>query len=331
MLSESQSTPFIRLRHSLDGQAQLVSADSSPSSAHASPELPEPRQQRTLQRSLTERPPIRLPSFSTLTEGLPNPIPTSQVPRLARGRSRDVHAWESCADADTQDELIALAERESNGSAVAAISIIRSSSNALQPSGSSKRNASMSRGHASHVAKKSRLSRATSSTARLESIAATSLSNTEDQFEKKEGLEKIAVTSLLGSPSDSDKENLTPDEDGNVTQHAGRHRRRRPLPSDGPRSPRRQHAGLLQALPANRPGLLQERALAAPTRKRGRDVSIFEDSAEKPRLPPGEASGPAPESASDVEKFMQGQVSPSKKGDLDCVAGLLSLSQGAWR
>jgi hypothetical protein len=28
---------------------------------------------------------------------------------------------------------------------------------------------------------------------------------------------------------------------------------------------------------------------------------------------------------------MRGEVSPSKRGDLDCIQGLLSLSQGNWR
>jgi len=33
----------------------------------------------------------------------------------------------------------------------------------------------------------------------------------------------------------------------------------------------------------------------------------------------------------EMQKFMRGEVSPSKKGDLDCIQGLLSLSQGNWR
>jgi hypothetical protein len=33
----------------------------------------------------------------------------------------------------------------------------------------------------------------------------------------------------------------------------------------------------------------------------------------------------------EVSRFICGEVSPSKRGDMDCVAGLLSLSQGAWR
>ena len=51
------------------------------------------------------------------------------------------------------------------------------------------------------------------------------------------------------------------------------------------------------------------------------DVDIFEDG-DKP---------PAAGREDEVEKFMRGEVSPSKKPDMDCVAGLLSLSQGAWR
>jgi hypothetical protein len=50
-------------------------------------------------------------------------------------------------------------------------------------------------------------------------------------------------------------------------------------------------------------------------------VEIFEDAVKKPH-----------HREDDVERFMRGgDVSPSKKPDMDCVAGLLSLSQGAWR
>ena len=49
------------------------------------------------------------------------------------------------------------------------------------------------------------------------------------------------------------------------------------------------------------------------------EPKVFED--EENRGDPGE----------DVENFMRGEISPSKKGDLDCVQGLLSLSQGNWR
>jgi hypothetical protein len=48
-------------------------------------------------------------------------------------------------------------------------------------------------------------------------------------------------------------------------------------------------------------------------------LEVFEDQENSDQVPP------------EVEKFMCGEISPSKKGDLDCVQGLLSLSQGNWR
>ena len=36
------------------------------------------------------------------------------------------------------------------------------------------------------------------------------------------------------------------------------------------------------------------------------------------------------QTSEEVERFMRG-ASPGKKGDLDCIQGLLSLSQGNWR
>lgn len=331
---ETPSTSFT-LRHSLDGQAQLVSTNTSPEVVHpsSSPELPRPAS-RTFRRSLTA---VTLPSFSTLTEGLPSPMTTSQVPRLARGSSRDVKTWESCAKAEPRDELIALAEHDSNGSAIAAISILRNSSNnALQPSGSSKRNASMSTDH-SRGQKKFKLSRTTSLTAHMETIGASSLHTPNDEL-KKARLEKIAVTSLLGSPTDSDKENLTPDEDGEVTQQTGRHRSRRPLPSaaGGPRSPRRRPGGLLTSS-TGRPRLLQERALTAPTRPRAADshVSIFEDSPGRSEGTSEAEKADSAEASDDVQRFMQGQVSPSKKEEYReylCVNTLVAMKTGgSWR
>lgn len=333
--SENPSSS-VRLRRSLDGQAQLVPADSSPGSEDASPGLIA-RAPRVLQRSHTDIGSVCLPSFSTLTKDLPSPIqPSHPVPRLSRGRSRDVHAWESCADADAPDELTALAERESSGSAIAAISMIRYT-NVLQPSGPGKRNASVSRGSQSalHPAKKSKLSRTTSSLARLETPSSSPfLAENID----KARLEKIAVTTLLGSPTDSDKENLTPDEDGEATQQqqtTGRHRRRRPLPSAAngpPRSPRPQ-GGILHISAGSHLDLTHHKTAAAKTsfRRRGAargdaDVAIFEDHESE-----AADSSSGRQTPVDVARMARAQVSPSKTVEADCVAGLLSLSQGQWR
>ncbi|KAF7563509.1 hypothetical protein G7046_g632 [Stylonectria norvegica] len=308
--SQSQSQSKVRLSLSLEGKAELVSNQASPTRnlpprpSSTTPGLPQVRQ-RGLQRSLSALPSITLPPISALTNSLP--------PRLGRGRSRDVHAWESCADADTRDELMTQAEHESNGSAIAAISLLRCSSGVLQPS--TKRNAPMSKPQRPHQAKKAKLSRTTSSVARLE----TPVPETENPEKELSG--KVKVSMLVSPSGDSDKENWSPDENGNPSAS----HRRRPLPSTVPppksQNPRR-HNRVLQE--QTRPNILGSRAHTAPSKHRGlakEGVEIFEDVLKRPSIPRQD----------DVEKFMRGEVSPSKKPDMDCVAGLLSLSQGAWR
>ncbi|KAJ3577095.1 hypothetical protein NPX13_g3472 [Xylaria arbuscula] len=125
---QSASSSQVRLSLSLDGKAELVSALQSP--PRPAPQLsPNPETlppvfgNRTLQRSRSAVSSITLPPISTLTKSL-----GTSFPPLTRGRSRDVHAWESCCEADTRDELTRQAENESSGSAIAAISLMRSSS-----------------------------------------------------------------------------------------------------------------------------------------------------------------------------------------------------------
>lgn len=228
-----------------------------------------------------------------------------------RGRSRDVHAWESCADAEVRDELTAQAEHESNGSAIAAISLLRSSSGVLQPS-TAKRNAPMTKTQRPPQAKKAKLDRSDTSVARIDTS-----SDESDKFDKEQG--KVKVSMLVSPTGDSDKENWSPDEDGSPLDF----QRRRPLPPAPPSLPQPRRAGrVLQEQKS--PKILGNRANTAPTRPRGlikEGMEIFEDAFKY--------SGPQRDD--DVEKFMRGSVSPSKKPDMDCVAGLLSLSQGAWR
>lgn len=197
------------------------------------------------------------------------------------------------------------AENESNGSAIAAISLLRSTSGVLQPS-STKRNASLSRtSQQPRQAKKAKLSRTGSTLARIETI--------DVDAEKRDSTNKVKV-SMLVSPTDSDKENWSPGSDGNT--HA--HQRRRPLPvapASKVENPRRL-GRILQDHKGS--SMLSNRAHTAPSPLGSKSsIAIFEDG-----KPPRE---------DEVEKFMRGDVSPSKKPDMDCVAGLLSLSQGAWR
>ncbi|KAG5915352.1 hypothetical protein E4U61_004704 [Claviceps capensis] len=329
--SELQS-PHVRLSLSLDGKAELVSGQASPTRPPTSRTLPStfsssvpPRPRGSLARSHSAASKVTLPPFSALTSYHP--------PRLTRGRSRDVQAWESCADSERRDELTAQAEHESNGSAIAAISLLRSTSGILQPS-SAKRNASLSRPQQPRQSKKAKVGRPSSTLARPQAAAATPAATPEKQPRNHpDGKVKV---SMLVSPTDSDKENWSPDEDGH-SQGAEAASRRRPLPAGSAASklppsinPRRLGRVLTDQNIAS--PVLGSRAHTAPTYVHGSSrtpsptIAIFQDQ-----------DGPARKRkkhsrADDVEKFMRGEVvSPSKKPDMDCVAGLLSLSQGAWR
>ncbi|KAK8033117.1 homeobox transcription factor [Apiospora marii] len=356
ILPPPSSSSQFRLSLSLEGKAELVSSQPSPprpTQAHMpsdATKLPPVRAPRILQRSRTSLPGITLPPISTLTASLPA--------QLARGRSRDVHAWESCCDAETRDELTQQAENESSGSAVAAISLLRSSSQtsgglssllnavaqaangSVQPN-PGKRNAPPSR--RSSISKKPKLGRTSSSIARNQSLPPSqdtpqpltdSLDKperavTEDVETEKKSADKPGLAVVLSPGADSDKENWSPDEDGNPNQQTmaqavlGNARRvGRVLGEQGPNA-------------ANKRSFLGNRANTAPApRLRGgkagleTSMSIFEDENGQKKLP----SGKAGKGDEEVDRFMmRGQVSPSKRPDMDCVAGLLSLSQGAWR
>ncbi|KAI1415983.1 hypothetical protein F5Y13DRAFT_186836 [Hypoxylon sp. FL1857] len=347
ILPPPSSSSQVRLSLSLDGKAELVSSQPSPPRPaqlqlpREADTLPPVRSHRTLHRSRSALPGITLPPISTLTAHLP--------PQLTRGRSRDVHAWESCCGPDTRDELTKQAEDESSGSAVAAISLLRSSSssaslnnlihshssttNVLQ-SNPNKRNAPQNKpSHREGTTKKAKLSRVTSSVARMQSLppASVSLADTAATVldpEKKPG--KGSLTTILSPGNDSDKENWSPDEDGNPHQS-----RRRPLPSPKPQSqtiasknPRRVGRVLGEQDGAARRSLFfGSRANTAPLSKsRDGAMLIFEDKENSKTQ-----NGSKGDDTETENLPMQREVSPGKSGDLDCVAGLLSLSQGNWR
>lgn len=340
--------------------------------------LPPVRAPRTLHRSRSALPGITLPPISALTANLP--------PQLSRGRSRDVQAWESCCEADKRDELTKMAENESSGSAIAAISLLRSSSqtslssmvNGLAPSSilrpqSGKRNAPPTRRDS---IKRPKLSRSHSSVARLQSLpplpaplsrpeeAITTPvedrrdSNVSEKNRTNNGGNGKDSLLLMSPGADSDKENWSPDEDGNPAA------RRRPLPMFGashpPKIPFSHPVGTTNLRRVGARGVLGEassnagvrrqplgnRANTAPVpRLRGGKaammiaagaVAIFEDEdAASPRRRDENGRmlqrSPSRRNEDEVERFMRGEVSPSKKGDVDCVAGLLALSQGNWR
>ncbi|KAK3354997.1 hypothetical protein B0H65DRAFT_31870 [Neurospora tetraspora] len=381
--SSSTSALRPRLSTGLDGKAEVVTsppqnpASLPPSELQSFDSACRPSYHRGPSES-----PVTLPPISTITNSLPSSQSAAPLlPRLTRGRSRDVHAWEFACDAENrEDALTVQAKHESRGSAIAAISLLRSTSSStagggspLQPSRSNKRNASISgmTPRADSSTKKPRLTKGLSATGRLETP-----NNNNIWAGKRQSLAadtadfsytKPKSSSLFISPqgNESDKENWSPDENGNprFSYHqpssAIRPTNRRLLPS-GPLSssnyekttttnPRRTPAR--HALIESSPSFLLSgnRANTAPFYGGGRgqyrgggdkrgggasELRIYEDFATpnhnsptaSRRAPPFEDDG-----LDEVERFMRGEVSPSKKGDADAVAGLLSLSQGNWR
>lgn len=314
---------------------------------------------------------LTLPPISSLTGSLESgsvsapPSQPTHPPRLMRGRSRDVHAWVSVCNAEIRidDELSARAQHEASGSAIAAISLLRSTSagagttvtspSVLQPNGT-KRNTAPRSAAPRPGGKRPKLGRSSSSVGRLQSVQLSSLAvklgeENDEVWVDDEKKKKLKLSTLL-SGNDSDKENWSPDEDGRpVSVHSQRpdgagNSGRRPLPSA--RSAQQQRAIANRVLSysninKNRDHIrsssnLLSKRHACDRPGSGGGPDIFEDSSSEGGDVPTKRAlllrAATIPGTDDVEKFMRnGEASPSKKGDLDCVAGLLSLSQGIWR
>ena len=245
------------------------------------------------------------------------------------GRSRDAKTWEFCADSDARDELTLQAENESSGSAVAAISLIRSTSvktseRALKPN-NNKRNAPAERAKPGS-GKRAMLKKNASALGRMQADKVALRDNTlhvrQPLADNVATLKKGAGARQVLSPTDSDKENWLP---GDLRSQREGSVQRRPLPDYRPKT-----------VPRSSPSKPQSSARSGSTPNAGRqrvrngkkpETKVFEDGAEDDAEERRQK-----ETSEEVERFMMGAaVSPSKKGDLDCIQGLLSLSQGNWR
>lgn len=373
VLPPPQSSKY-RLSMSVEGKAELVPQPSPPRlSPSALSDSFVPPDRPHLYRSHSAAESVTLPPISTFaapfesammpaaqSHSLLQPQPRLPPRGLYRSRSRDVHAWEMACEANSgehRDELTAYAERESSGSAIAAISLLRtlSSSSHSSPinhtghvlqSNTTKRNARPSAQYNDHHAKKPKLGRSSSSVARLQNTFVNTTTNKppvrhQDADADVEDIKKVKMSMLL-SPggNDSDKENWSPDEIGHQTFHGSQRppASRRPLPSaplskDMPAVA--SHNSRRRALVDGTNRFMLGRASTAPTprRKKGQTpIEIFEDGGDEADASDNEDEPCRPEVADDeVERFMRGEVSPSKKGAASAIAGLLALSQGAWR
>ena len=125
-----KSSSLVRISLTGDGNAKVVTKDSSsPSPPHASQAY--------------------LP-ISHGNERLPNPVvnipPMRPLQRSSSGRSRDSRVWEFWCDKDARSELEEKAEQDASGSAAGAIGLLRSASGRnILGAIPSKRNAALSR------------------------------------------------------------------------------------------------------------------------------------------------------------------------------------------
>ncbi|KAJ2898807.1 uncharacterized protein MKZ38_003627 [Zalerion maritima] len=396
LLNDTPSNPF-KITLSLEGKAELAPSISPPRpyqpyltyDTASIPSLPLKLHHAHTHTGNTSNI-TSLPPISSLLSGAAPP------PRLSHGRSRNAQTWEQIADSSdptptaVTDSLTTQAEDEASGSARAAITLIRANSSttpdvpphhhspglAEPPSGvlannNGKRNSSTA-SHNARGGKKAKIGRAMSSLASLETperaleegnIEAAVPPPPGDRSEAAEKGKKDTTELLVGSPTDSDKENWSPGSTGNPHPHP-----RRQVP------PQRQcrviEAGckvLEDSMPVGGGrrlffGMTTDKS---PSKKRmsSPGVSIFEDARssddhvgsdrdgekyENTNFGRGRRGGNAKGEEDDVaahsfdvnissdatipdeevERFMRGDVSPSKKGDADAVHSLLSLKSG---
>lgn len=220
------------------------------------------------------------------------------------GRSRDARTWEFYCDGDARAALSAQAENEHNGSAVGAINLIRSriqnsKCKAMQTGRPAALKPKMGAGNFQNYAssaepksQKPKLVRAMSSMARLSGACKASTAPKV----------KASTKSHTRRPSgDSDKENWAPG------TRCSNHSLRRTQPSSTASQ------GVLQ----------DEHASANPMSSRMKHVrGNYQHN-------PSENENPICED--DSKEMGSFRHVEDKEEDLDCIQGLLSLSQGAWR
>jgi hypothetical protein len=241
--------------------------------------------------------------------------------RVPSGRSRDSRAWEFWCDSEARNGLAKAAQTAQKGSAVDALTMMRSTSRGPPPlaPNSAKGNAnvkltrtdSYKRMKHSHTAPvKSTLSRTSSAVGRLEKR-----DDAENAKPSSKPIKASASFTITSTSSDSDKENDDPVPTLN---------RRRQSPVKAQR---------------RRPVLGESQTAPTSTSSQGRasDVARRAQAERKAQRESNEVYV-TPEEDDEVKDFMKGAQSKEVTAvrsavgdDLDCIQGLLKLSQGNWR
>ena len=287
----SQSS-HVRLSMSLEGAVKVKTTDA---------ETPSPPKQRVPPPTVPSRAPAglqRSKSVITLSSNISQG--SAGKPKIKSvsgqfGRSRDARTWEFYCDGDAREALSAHAEDERTGSAVGAINLIRSQSQTSRAQTMTGRSGGSNTKNPpmSQRTVKHKLSRARSSMARLQDT---------NQTLGKPSMKDVD-TSVLRSPGDSDKENWAPgtrlSHHPLRRQHASANRR----PILGDENHRLKHSRSTGGLAAGqkRSGIIRQPVVM--------DKENVGHSGRHQRL---------------IEAAGKGE-------DLDCIQGLLSLSQGAWQ
>ncbi|KAF1986470.1 hypothetical protein K402DRAFT_355898 [Aulographum hederae CBS 113979] len=298
------TSSVLRLSMTSDGKAKLI----NPNSPSPSP----PRSQPLPTSSFDSAAPVPTPPSLRRTysaSGLGDNLRQSEqdlahkFQRTSSGRSRDSRAWEFWCDSDARNSLVEKAEQEQSGSAADAIGAIRQN-RALRSmpnrrnvqSGLSRTSSSKGLSESGKGGKqKSKMSRTTSSFGRLQSKPNASAKN-----DAKKSKEKGGKGDEFEKPNtDSDKENWEP-EDGQEN---------RPRRTDGTRD------------------ALSRKVLGENTKVQSQSSSLGSLMAKEKAGKSAGAGGVDEE----VAAFMAGGRTGENGEDMDCIQGLLKLSQGNWK
>ena len=299
-LKKTAST--VRLSMSFDGNATVTTKNGEEPSP--------PRAQQVMLPSASATPLPALQFSSSPAQRDPTPATRNSLQRSASGRSRDSRAWEFWCDKDARSELEDKAEKDASGSAADAIGLLRSASGrSVLGNLPSKRNSLLSRTQSEikrHKpnSKRPTLQRSNTSSGRLQAEHSQTNATSEKPRTKLKQSESAISISIPGN--ESDKENWSPERDH--------------VPSRQPAS---------QDPSSGRP-VLGEKRNAANTFRPG-ESGVTSTKRKAARL---EGDSNDPEKDIELAAFMHRQRksnSTSSEDDLDCVQGLLSLSQGNWR
>lgn len=294
----------VRLTISLDGSVKVKTSDE---------ETPSPPKDRDLSSSTPIGESLKSKSGAMLKElqGAKELV-SGRKSSGTFGRSRDSRTWEFYCDSEARDSLAIQAERERNGSAAGAISLIRSQSQSKRNSVEGNRRTLTPKAGGGNMKRieptpaKPKLTRATSSRARIQ--------GNKEIKEAHLGPGHVGMASKASSvfhrkspSSDSDKENWVPG-----TRASNNTLRRGPSVN----------SNSLTILGESRHMNLARELDTQSNRKRirGSDPAVILAKTDR-------AEGE--DCDEEVVAFMNGRGNEGE--DFDCVQGLLSLSQGAWR